>query len=61
MHGWLVIDKPVGPGSTQIVSAVKRALREGEQTEIGGNDRYVAMCRRHFMVALRDGVLPDYR
>jgi tRNA pseudouridine55 synthase len=29
MHGWLVIDKPVGPGSTQVVSAVKRALREG--------------------------------
>ena len=29
MHGWLVIDKPVGPGSTQIVGAVKRALREG--------------------------------
>ncbi|MFL6846719.1 MAG: tRNA pseudouridine(55) synthase TruB [Allosphingosinicella sp.] len=29
MHGWLVIDKPVGPGSTQVVGAVKRALREG--------------------------------
>jgi len=29
MHGWLIIDKPVGPGSTQIVSAVKRALRDG--------------------------------
>ncbi|HEX8194288.1 MAG TPA: tRNA pseudouridine(55) synthase TruB [Allosphingosinicella sp.] len=29
MDGWIVIDKPVGPGSTQIVSAVKRALREG--------------------------------
>jgi tRNA pseudouridine55 synthase len=29
VHGWLIIDKPVGPGSTQIVSAVKRALREG--------------------------------
>jgi len=29
MHGWIVIDKPLGPGSTQIVSAVKRALREG--------------------------------
>ncbi len=28
MHGWLVIDKPVGPGSTQIVGAVKRTLRE---------------------------------
>ena len=22
MNGWLIIDKPVGPGSTQIVSAV---------------------------------------
>ena len=29
MHGWIVIDKPVGPGSTQVVGAVKRALREG--------------------------------
>ncbi|WP_294189890.1 tRNA pseudouridine(55) synthase TruB [uncultured Sphingomonas sp.] len=27
MHGWLIIDKPVGLGSTQVVSAVKRALR----------------------------------
>ena len=29
MHGWLIIDKPVGIGSTQVVGAVKRALREG--------------------------------
>jgi tRNA pseudouridine55 synthase len=29
MHGWIVLDKPAGPGSTQAVSAVKRALREG--------------------------------
>jgi tRNA pseudouridine55 synthase len=29
MHGWLIVDKPVGPGSTEIVSAVKRALRAG--------------------------------
>ena len=29
MHGWLIIDKPIGIGSTQIVGAVKRALREG--------------------------------
>ncbi|MBU0556911.1 MAG: tRNA pseudouridine(55) synthase TruB [Alphaproteobacteria bacterium] len=28
MHGWLIIDKPLGLGSTQVVSAVKRALRE---------------------------------
>lgn len=26
---------------------------EGEQTEIGGNDRYVALCRKHFSAALR--------
>jgi len=29
MHGWIIIDKPLGPGSTQMVSAVKRALRTG--------------------------------
>jgi tRNA pseudouridine55 synthase len=29
VHGWLIIDKPVGPTSTQVVGAVKRALREG--------------------------------
>ena len=26
-----------------------QAIRDGEQTEIGGNDRYVALCRRHFV------------
>ena len=30
------------------VDASGRPVREGAQTEIGGNDRYVAMCRRHF-------------
>ena len=29
MHGWIILDKPIGPGSTQCVSAVKRALRAG--------------------------------
>ena len=29
-----------------------KAVAEGAQTEIGGNDRYVAMCRRHFCEAL---------
>ena len=28
------------------------AVREGAQIEIGGNERYVAMCRRHFKAAL---------
>ncbi len=30
MHGWIILDKPLGLGSTQGVSAVKRALRSGE-------------------------------
>ena len=29
MHGWLILDKPLGLGSTQAVSAVKRVLRGG--------------------------------
>ncbi|MDE0933018.1 MAG: tRNA pseudouridine(55) synthase TruB [Novosphingopyxis baekryungensis] len=29
LHGWLILDKPLGLGSTQGVSAVKRALRAG--------------------------------
>tara|TARA_R110000782_G_scaffold117364_2_gene207537 strand:- start:10386 stop:11387 length:1002 start_codon:yes stop_codon:yes gene_type:complete len=28
VHGWLILDKPYGLGSTQAVGAVKRALRE---------------------------------
>lgn len=29
-----------------------KAVKQGAQTEIGGNDRYVALCRRHFTEAL---------
>ncbi|MGI8704185.1 MAG: tRNA pseudouridine(55) synthase TruB [Sphingomicrobium sp.] len=37
LHGWIVLDKPIGLGSTHAVSAVKRALREaGEpKTKVG--------------------------
>src|SRR3954452_8799171 len=37
LHGWIILDKPVGLGSTQAVSAVKRVLREaGEpKTKVG--------------------------
>lgn len=31
------------------VDADGRAVREGAQTEIGGNERYLSLCRRHFM------------
>ena len=30
-----------------------RPIAEGEQTAIGGNERYVALCRKHFMARLR--------
>ena len=33
------------------VDASGRAVLDGAQTEIGGNDRYVALCRKHFMAA----------
>jgi thymidine kinase len=29
------------------------AVREGAQTEIGGNDRYIALCRKHYMERTR--------
>jgi thymidine kinase len=32
-----------------------QAVRVGAQVEIGGNDRYVAMCRRHFKEAFGPG------
>ncbi|MEP9402470.1 thymidine kinase [Sphingomonas sp. VNH70] len=35
------------------VDAEGQAVRHGQQTEIGGNDRYVALCRRHFCEAMR--------
>jgi len=36
------------------VDAEGHAVASGEQTEIGGNDRYVALCRRHFFERLRE-------
>jgi len=36
------------------VDAQGRAVSSGQQTEIGGNDRYLALCRRHFMARIRD-------
>ena len=35
------------------VDGAGRAVREGAQTEIGGNDRYVSLCRKHFSEAMR--------
>ncbi|MBA3879471.1 MAG: tRNA pseudouridine(55) synthase TruB [Sphingobium sp.] len=34
VHGWIILDKPLGLGSTQGVSAVKRALRTGGYAKV---------------------------
>ena len=36
------------------VDAEGHAVASGAQTEIGGNDRYIALCRRHFFERLRE-------
>ena len=35
------------------VDANGNAVKEGAQTEVGGNDRYIALCRKHFMEKVR--------
>lgn len=51
MHGWIILDKPVGLGSTQAVSAVKRALRSGGYAK-------VKMGHGGTLDPLASGVLP---
>ena len=34
LNGWIILDKPVGMGSTQAVAAVKRALREAGEPKV---------------------------
>ena len=41
------------------VDAAGSAVHDGAQTEIGGNDRYVAMCRKHFTQELGAGQLGE--
>jgi hypothetical protein len=40
-------------------NAKGKAVATGNQTEIGGNDRYVALCRRHFTAALAGVAQPE--
>jgi thymidine kinase len=35
--------------------------RAGQQVEIGGNDRYVSLCRKHFAESLRTGICTGWR
>lgn len=41
------------------VGADGRVEREGAQVEIGGNERYVSLCRRHFAAAMDSGIAND--
>ena len=36
------------------VDETGKALTEGAQIEVGGNDRYISLCRRHFREAIGD-------
>ena len=36
------------------VDSEGHAVASGAQTEVGGNDRYVALCRKHFFERLRE-------
>ncbi len=40
------------------IDAGGRAVTSGDQLEIGGNDRYVALCRRHFSESLAGTFIP---
>ena len=46
--------RPQGDDEPQGRRGRPRRQGAGAQTEIGGNDRYIALCRRHFMERLRE-------
>jgi tRNA pseudouridine55 synthase len=56
MHGWIILDKPHGLGSTQAVSAVKRALRL--QREVTGEGAKWKVGHGGTLDPLATGVLP---
>lgn len=56
MHGWIILDKPLGLGSTQAVSAVKRALRTQREL-LGGTEKW-KVGHGGTLDPLATGVLP---
>ena len=42
------------------VAADGSVEREGSQVEVGGNNRYIPFCRKHFMEALQSGQCPGW-
>ena len=45
MHGWLILDKPLGLGSTQGVAAVKRAITAYQQPKVWRRMQAAGMSR----------------
>lgn len=43
------------------VSASGRVERTGQQVEVGGNERYVSLCRKHFSESMRTGECPGWK
>ena len=41
LHGWIILDNPVGVGSTKMVSAIKRILQPGNLRKDGGQRRHL--------------------
>ncbi len=53
-HGWIILDKPRGLGSTQAVGAVKRVLREGgyAKTKVGHGGTLDPLAEGVLLIAL---------
>ena len=49
------------PLNLELFRADGRVERAGAQVEIGGNDRYVSLCRKHFSESLRTGMCAGLR
>ncbi|SHE37100.1 thymidine kinase [Loktanella atrilutea] len=49
-----------GRKATMVVrrDAAGRVVQSGDQVQVGGNDRYVSLCRRHWRAAM-EGAEPD--
>src|SRR5687767_34732 len=43
------------------VSPTGAVERAGEQVEIGGNERYISLCRKHFSESMRTGICTGLR
>ena len=50
-----------GRKATMVVRTTEegRAVTQGEQVEVGGNDRYIPLCRKHWREAYEEGALVE--